>query len=98
MGKQVADNTEMQLTTTLKEHEGKLYAITKDPAQRGLVKNEYVPIGQSLVYPKEWGKKEGSLRLVRLLIDDQQEIIKNAEERLSKLEKLEKELEDLNID
>jgi len=98
MGEQVADNTEMQLTTTLKENNGKLYAVTEGRAQRGLIKNEYLPIGQSLVYPKKWGKKEGSLKLVRHFIEEQNKIIENAKERIDKLQVLETELEKLNID
>lgn len=99
MGKQVADNTEMQHSTTLKVNDsGKFYVETKEQAKRGLIKSEYVPVGMTLVYPKEWGKQKGSLHLLNHYIKEQESIIKQAEVNLEGLQTLKEGIERVGID
>lgn len=99
MGKQVADNTEMQYTTTIKVNDnGGFYVETKPQAKRGLIKNEYIPVGMTLIYPKEWGKEKGSLHLINHHIHEQESIIKQAEVNLEALETLRKAIDAIGID
>lgn len=99
MGKQVADNTEIQYTVTIKiSDDGRFYLDFKDRPERGLVKSEYVPVGMSLVFPKKWGKTKGALKLVQTHIDSQEKIIEQAKVNLEGLTTLKKGIEDIGFD
>lgn len=98
MGEQVADNTEMQYTTTLKiSDKGSFYVETSSRANRGLIKKEYKPTGKTLVYPSEWGKEKGARVLVNSLIEDQTNIIEQAKSNIEKLENLKQAIDSIGI-
>lgn len=75
----------------LHEEKGKWYIIS-EPKSPGLVKKEYVPIGNRLVYPKKWGRKKAAEVLLSHLISDNEATKKLAEERLKYLYDLSKEV------
>ena len=91
MGTQVANNREMQEVMYLHNEKGKWY-ILSEPKSPGLVKKEYVPIGNRLVYPKKWGRKKAAEVLLQHLIDDNQAVRNMAEERLKYLYSLKEEV------
>ena len=91
MGTQVANNRETQEVMYLHEKDGKWYIIS-EPKSPGLVKKEYVPIGNRLVYPKKWGRKKAAEVLLSHLISDNEATKKLAEERLKYLYDLSKEV------
>jgi len=93
MGEQVANNREMQMVMYLRFENDKWY-ILSEPKSSGLVKKEYIPIGNRLVYPKKWGRKKAAEVLLQSLIDDNERTKSQAEERLEYLYKLNKEVED----
>jgi hypothetical protein len=90
MGEQVANNREMQEVMYLREEEGKWY-ILSEPKSPGLVKKEYIPMGNRLVYPKKWGRKKAAEVLLSSLIEDNEKIKYSAMERLEVLYKLKEE-------
>ena len=92
MGTQVANNREAQEVMYLHQDKGKWY-ILSEPKSPGLVKKEYVPIGNRLVYPKKWGRKRAAEVLLQHLIDDNEAVKSMAEERLKYLYTL---MEDVN--
>ena len=92
MGEQVANNSETQYRTSLVEKDGKYYAVTDPNPKKGTIRGEYIPYGTTLVYPKSWGMKKGSLELVEHLIKDQEKLLQSAQERLENLKNLHSEI------
>lgn len=93
VGQQVANNREMQEVMYLHQDKGKWY-ILSEPKSPGLVKKEYLPIGNRLVYPKKWGRKKAAEVLLQALIQDSERICEKANERLDYLRTLNKEVEE----
>ena len=93
MGEQVANNKEMQELMYLKLDKGKWY-ILSEPKSPGLVKKEYLPIGNRLVYPKKWGRKKAANVLLNYLTKDNELMKEQAEERLEYLYNLTNEVKD----
>ena len=77
----------------LHQDKGKWY-ILSEPKSPGLVKKEYLPIGNRLVYPKKWGRKKAAEVLLQALIQDSERICEKANERLDYLRTLNKEVEE----
>ena len=77
----------------LHQDKGKWY-ILSEPKSPGLVKKEYLPIGNRLVYPKKWGRKKAAEVLLQALITDSERICEKANERLDYLRTLNKEVEE----
>jgi hypothetical protein len=92
MGEQVANNREMQEVMYLHQ-EGEKWYILSEPKSPGLVKREYLPIGNRLVYPKKWGRKRAAEVLLHHLISDNEKICKLANDKLEVLYKLKGETE-----
>ena len=92
MGEQVANNRETQEVMYLHEKDGEWY-ILSEPKSPGLVKKEYVPMGNRLVYPKKWGRKKAAEVLISHLIEDNEKLCRTAKERLEVLYKLKEETE-----
>ena len=92
MGSQVANNREMQEVMYLREDGGKWY-ILSEPKSPGLIKKEYIPIGNRLVYPKKWGRKKAAEVLLSHLITENDKICDVATERLQYLNHLSDEVE-----
>lgn len=93
MGEQVANNREAQEVMYLHQDNGKWY-ILSEPKSPGLVKREYLPMGNRLVYPKKWGRKKAAEVLLNHLIKDNELIKELAEERLVYLNNLSNEVKD----
>ena len=93
MGEQVANNKEIQQLMYLKLDKGKWY-ILSEPKSPGLVKKEYLPIGNRLVYPKKWGRKKAANVLLNYLTKDNELMKEQAEERLEYLYNLTNEVND----
>jgi len=89
MGEQVANNRETQEVMYLHEKDGVWY-ILSEPKSPGLVKKEYIPMGNRLVYPKKWGRKRAAEVLLSSLIEDNERICQVAKEKLEILVKLKK--------
>ena len=92
MGNQVANNREMQEVMFLHEEEGKWY-ILSEPKSPGLIKKEYLPIGNRLVYPKKWGRKKAAEVLLNHLISENEKICEVAQGRLEYLNNLKVEVD-----
>jgi hypothetical protein len=92
MGSQVANNREMQEVMFLHEEEGKWY-ILSEPKSPGLIKKEYIPIGNRLVYPKKWGRKKAAEVLLSHLISENEKICEVAQSRLEYLNNLKVEVD-----
>lgn len=87
----IKNTYEMQVRAELHKREDGLVYITHIPIPQQKVKrSEYLPIGQTLTYPKKWGKEEGERVLVEHLIGDLERIIEDAQSRLSDLYPLRK--------
>jgi hypothetical protein len=95
MGEQVANNREVQEVMYLHQKDGEYY-ILSEPKSPGLVKKEYIPIGNKLVYPKKWGRKKAAEVLLSHLIDDNIRTKEMAEKRLVVLNRLMDEAKDWN--
>ena len=93
MSKQVANNREMQEVMFLRLEKGKWY-ILSEPKSPGLIKKEYTPIGNRLVYPKKWGRKRAEEVLLSHQIMENEKIMDVTLDRLEYLKKLEKEVEE----
>jgi hypothetical protein len=93
MGEQVANNRETQEVMYLHEKDGVWY-ILSEPKSPGLVKKEYIPMGNRLVYPKKWGRKRAAEVLLSSLIEDNERICQVAKEKLEILVKLKEEVKD----
>ena len=81
----------MQEVMYLRNEEGKWY-ILSEPKSPGLVKKEYIPIGNRLVYPKKWGRKKAAEVLIQHLIDDNEAVKSMAEKRLQYLYSLKEDV------
>lgn len=92
MGNQVANNREMQEVMFLHEEDGKWY-ILSEPKSPGLIKKEYIPIGNRLVYPKKWGRKKAAEVLLNHLVSENEKICGAAQERLTYLTSLKDEVD-----
>jgi hypothetical protein len=92
MGNQVANNREMQEVMFLHEEDGKWY-ILSEPKSPGLIKKEYIPIGNRLVYPKKWGRKKAAEVLLNHLVSENEKICAAAQERLTYLTSLKDEVD-----
>ena len=77
----------------LHQDKGKWY-ILSEPKSPGLVKKEYLPIGNRLVYPKKGGRKRAAEVLLKALIQDSERSCEKATERLDYLRTLNKEVEE----
>ena len=91
MGEQVANNREVQEVMYLHQDDGKWY-ILSEPKSPGLVKKEYLPIGNRLVYPKKWGRKRAAEHLLQHLISDSEKVCEQANKRLDVLRGLSAEV------
>lgn len=87
MGEQVANNSEPQKIMFLHNEDGVWYLLEEEKKD-GLIKSEYLPIGNSLVYPKKWDRKKAAIHFLNYLIDDVEKIKEDADKRLTILKNL----------
>ncbi len=92
MANQVANNREMQEVMFLRLDKGKWY-ILSEPKSPGLIKKEYTPIGNRLVYPKKWGRKRAAEVLLTHQISENEKLCNSAKERLEYLNKLKEDVD-----
>jgi hypothetical protein len=50
-----------------------------------LIRGEYIPIGNTFQYPKNWGKRKGAMILLETRIEDKRKQLIEAEIELAKL-------------
>lgn len=86
MGEQVATNTAVHCRIELHEKEsGEYYAVNMPMEKPQLIRGEYHPLGNKLVYPKKWGRKAAATILLEHKIEEEKRIIASAEIELAKL-------------
>jgi len=91
MGEQVANNRTLHCVMELfTDEKGDYYLVTQPQSRPALIKGEYLPIGNRLVYPKKWGRRKAAEVLITHMIKDMESVIKGATDRLEKLTKVEK--------
>ena len=92
MSNQVANNRETQEVMFLRLEKGKWY-ILSEPKSPGLIKKDYTPIGNRLVYPKKWGRKRAAEVLLNHQISENEKLCNYAKERLEYLNKLKEDVD-----
>jgi hypothetical protein len=65
---------------------GKYFIINKPQTFSYPIRKEYYPIGNKLLYPKEWGRKKAASILLEHHIDNATRIVESNQERLRNLE------------
>lgn len=93
MKKHELNNTEVQIVLHLIETDDG-FDIRHSLNRNAQIKKEYYPVGKNtIMFPKDWGLKDGILHFIKYLIEDQESVIKNAQNRIEKLKKFQTETE-----
>ena len=93
MGEQVANNKEKHSRVTLHQKEGgEWYVVTQPLSSLGLIREEYYPVGNTLVYPTKWGRKRGAEILITHLIEEDKKVIKSYQSHLEGISVLYEEI------
>ena len=86
MGEQVANNKGEHCNVELFINEqGEYYPVTQCMDKWTLLRSEYKPFGNTLQYPKKWGRKKGALELLNFRIADKQRVLADAQMELELL-------------
>jgi hypothetical protein len=86
MGEQVANNKGEHCNVELFINEqGEYYPVTQCMDKWTLIRSEYKPFGNTLQYPKKWGRKKGALELLNFRIADKQRVLADAQLELELL-------------
>jgi hypothetical protein len=86
MGEQVANNKGEHCNVELFINEqGEYYPVTQCMDKWTLIRSEYKPFGNTLQYPKKWGRKKGALELLEFRIADKQRVLADAQMELELL-------------
>ena len=86
MGEQVANNKGEHCNVELHINEsGEYYPVTQCMDKYTLIRTEYIPFGNTLQYPKKWGRKKGALELLNFRIADKQRVLADATKELELL-------------
>ena len=86
MGEQVANNKGEHCNVELFLNEqGEYYPVTQCMDKYTLIRSEYKPFGNTLQYPKKWGRKRGALELLEFRIADKQRVLADAQLELELL-------------
>ena len=86
MGEQVANNKGEHCNVELHINEsGEYYPVTQCMDKYTLIRTEYIPFGNTLQYPKKWGRKKGALELLNFRIADKQRVLADAQLELELL-------------
>jgi hypothetical protein len=86
MGEQVANNKGEHCNVELFLNEGgEYYPVTQCMDKYTLIRTEYIPFGNTLQYPKKWGRKKGALELLNFRIADKQRVLADAQQELELL-------------
>ena len=94
MGEQVANNRTLHHVMEIFISPSGEWSLISQPQSRpALIKGEYLPIGNKLVYPKKWGRKRAAEVLLNHLVTDTTSMLELAKVRLAKLEGLQADVE-----
>ena len=86
MGEQVANNKGEHCNVELHINEsGEYYPVTQCMDKYTLIRSEYKPFGNTLQYPKKWGRKKGALELLNFRIADKERVLADATKELELL-------------
>ena len=86
MGEQVANNRCEHCNIQLHTNEsGEYYPVINRMDKQTLIRGEYIPIGNTFQYPKNWGKRKGATILLEHRIEDKRKQLLEAELELAKL-------------
>jgi hypothetical protein len=87
-GEQVANNRGTHCTITLFENpSGEYYPVVDRGERPTIIRGEYHPIGNRFHYPKVWGTKYAAKVLLEHKIKVQEDILRDAETELGKLQR-----------
>lgn len=79
--------------TIHRTEEGKWYIVDEKMQSKSLVRKEYVPIGNTLIYPSKWDSNWAKRKLVEWHIGEDTKVIQMYTEHLEGMQSLLKELE-----
>ena len=86
MGEQVANNRCEHCNVILHTNDsGEYYPVINRMDKQTLIRGEYIPIGNTFQYPKNWGRKKGATILLETRIADKQKQLDEAGLELAKL-------------
>ena len=86
MGEQVANNKGEHCNVELHINEsGEYYPVTQCMDKYTLIRSDYKPFGNTLQYPKKWGRKRGALELLEFRIADKERVLADAQQELELL-------------
>jgi hypothetical protein len=85
-GEQIANNRCEHCNIQLHTNEsGEYYPVINRMDKQTLIRGEYIPIGNTFQYPKNWGKRKGAMILLEHRIEDKRKQLIEAEIELAKL-------------
>ena len=86
MGEQIANNRCEHCNIQLHTNEsGEYYPVINRMDKQTLIRGEYIPIGNTFQYPKNWGRRKGAMILLEHRIEDKRKQLIEAEIELAKL-------------
>ena len=86
MGEQIANNRAEHCNVVLHTNElGEYYPVVNRMDKQTLIRGEYIPIGNTFQYPKNWGRKKGATILLEHRIEDKRKQLIEAQLELAKL-------------
>ena len=86
-----AKNVERQDMLYLHTENQKTYLLYKKHGN-GLVRKEYQPRGNQLIYPSKWGRKKAGEHFLKYMIEDEEKLLQETKERLKLLYNLKEEV------
>ena len=88
MGEQIAFNKALHYTAEVFEDDnGDYYIVHIKDLHLKVIRGEYIPLGNRLLYPKQWGKEKAEQVLLDYLIEADEKLLQKAQTRLEKLKK-----------
>jgi hypothetical protein len=86
MGEQIANNRAEHCNVVLHTNDAnEYYPVINRMDKQTLIRGEYIPIGNTFQYPKNWGKRKGAMILLETRIEDKRRGLIEAEIELAKL-------------
>jgi hypothetical protein len=86
MGEQIANNRAEHCNVVLHTNElNEYYPVINRLDKHTLIRGEYIPIGNTLQYPRNWGRKRGATTLLEYRIEDKLKVLEGVKLELEKL-------------
>jgi hypothetical protein len=86
MGEQIANNRAEHCNVVLHTNDAnEYYPVINRMDKQTLIRGEYIPIGNTFQYPKNWGRRKGAMILLETRIADKQKQLIEAQTELAKL-------------